>query len=103
MHNLVRAINIKTKDINEGAVDVYYDSKKVVNQMHKGLSEGIIKAIEGVQDGVASIHAIVKLIKKMKIRVHIYHTNGHPKGPATFQKYPGRFLIRKCNKIAKEA
>ena len=33
----------------------------------------------------------------------IGHVEGHPKGVATIKSNPGRVLIRKCDKAAKEA
>ena len=103
LYNLVKAINIKIRSIPEGAVDIYSDYEKVVNRINEVLARGMVKATEEVKDRAVSISTIVKLIKKMKIGIFIYHTDGYPKGPATFQKYSGRYLIRKRNKLAKEA
>ena len=49
------------------------------------------------------IYKIIKIIKQIKVGVVIDYVEGHPKGVATIKSNPGRVLIRKYNKVAKEA
>ena len=39
----------------------------------------------------------------MKVGVFINYVEGHPKGKVTIKDNQGRFLIKKCDSIAKDA
>ena len=103
LYNLMKIIQIKTSDMIEGSIEIFYNSSKVVTSINEGLMNDSQKATEGLQDRAASIYEIIKIIKQIKVGVVIGHVEGHPKGVTTMKSNLGRVLIRKYNKAAKEA
>ena len=54
---------MKTADMTEDGINVFYDSSKVINSINKELMNNSQKATKGVEDRVASIYEIIKIIK----------------------------------------
>ena len=97
---LVKTIHINTKHMREGLVIIFIDNLKVKCAIEDRYS----KVTQELQDGAAAISEIIDTIKKMIITIFIEYADRHKaiKSNKSFITYLGKFLIKECNKKAKE-
>jgi len=83
--NLLKSIYDNTKHLKEGFINISCDNSKVVG----GIANGIVKAMEGIQDRGTVISRCIELIKKIKIYVFVELVEGHSKKNTRFIDNPG--------------
>ena len=97
----MKNIAVNMKYLTKGSITIFYDNKKVV----KAISEGFLKASEGIQDKVLLIGAIIEILNNIIIKIYLEFKEWHPKikQDETFQSHPGKNFIIECNNKARAA
>jgi len=83
--NLMCEINKKTSHLESGAITVYFDMKKIVNEVQNE----IVKESQYVREASTTIMAIKKEIDKVTITVKLKYSNNKISQGREFQQNPG--------------
>ena len=96
--NLLRKINKKTSHLESGAITVFSDMKKIVNEVRYK----VVKESQCVREASATIMAIKKEIDNATITVELEYSNKKIRQDRPFQQNPGFYLINECDVKSKQ-
>ena len=89
---------MKTSHLESGAITVYSDMKKIVNEVRYE----IVKESQCVREASATIMAIKKEIDNTTITVELEYSNIKIRQDRPFQQNPGPYLINECDVKSKQ-
>ena len=98
--NFIKEVQSNAKYLCEGSIELYNNNLKLV----QAINNDITKVSNGACDRGLSICEIIDTIKSMQVRIHTEYANGRAKKKKedNFVANPGLFLMRDCNRLAKE-
>lgn len=98
MLEVIRVIEEGTRDMTCGKITTCTDNKKLKNMMTKDQQ----KANDFAQEAGATLGAIMKKMRKIKLTIEVEFTKGHPSRSKSFDHDPVQWTMTQCDKNSKK-